>query len=156
MNEKFEHLLLRAEQLISRIESVLPQALSQPDWTASVAYRYRKRSSGHGVLELQLSIAAQGALPAPAPPFVGFFLERVLPDPATARITREIFLAEMREVVIADPWHGPATLSLHAPELVPLAPREILGGQVNTVSWIKGGARLVAHSSAAFPRPVWG
>lgn len=51
MNEKFEHLLLRAEQLISRIESVLPQALSSPDWSASVAYRYRKRSSGHGALE---------------------------------------------------------------------------------------------------------
>lgn len=51
MNEKFEHLLLRAEQLISRIESVLPQALSPPDWSASVAYRYRKRSSGHGALE---------------------------------------------------------------------------------------------------------
>lgn len=51
MNEKFEHLLLRAEQLISRIESVLPQALSAPDWSASVAYRYRKRSTGHGVLE---------------------------------------------------------------------------------------------------------
>jgi predicted AAA+ superfamily ATPase len=51
MNEKFEHLLMRAEQLISRIETVLPQALSPPDWTVSVAYRYRKRSSGHGVLE---------------------------------------------------------------------------------------------------------
>lgn len=51
MNEKFEHLLVRAEQLISRIESVLPQALSAPDWTASVAYRYRKRSSGYGALE---------------------------------------------------------------------------------------------------------
>jgi predicted AAA+ superfamily ATPase len=51
MNEKFEHLLVRAEQLISRIESVLPQALSPPDWTVSVAYRYRKRSSGHGSLE---------------------------------------------------------------------------------------------------------
>lgn len=51
MNEKFEHLLLRAEQLISRIESVLPQPLSSPDWTASIAYRYRKRSSGHGALE---------------------------------------------------------------------------------------------------------
>ena len=51
MNEKFEHLLLRAEQLISRIESVLPQPLSPPDWTASMAYRYRKRSSGHGTLE---------------------------------------------------------------------------------------------------------
>ncbi|MEI8029314.1 MAG: ATP-binding protein [Comamonadaceae bacterium] len=51
MNQKFEHLLLRAEQLISRIETVLPQALSPPDWTVSVAYRYRKRSSGHAVLE---------------------------------------------------------------------------------------------------------
>ncbi len=51
MNQKFEHLMLRAEQLINRIESVLPQALSPPDWSAAVAYRYRKRSSGHGVLE---------------------------------------------------------------------------------------------------------
>ena len=51
MNQQFEHLLLRAEQLISRIESVLPQPLTQPDWTASVAYRYRKRSTGHGALE---------------------------------------------------------------------------------------------------------
>ncbi len=51
MNEQFEHLLLRAEQLIARIESVLPQALTAPDWSASVAYRYRKRSSGHGALE---------------------------------------------------------------------------------------------------------
>ena len=51
MNANFEHLLMRAEQLISRIESVLPQAPVQPDWTASVAYRYRKRSTGHGALE---------------------------------------------------------------------------------------------------------
>ena len=51
MNEKFLQLLLRAEQLINRIESILPQALSQPDWDAGVAYRYRKRSSGHATLE---------------------------------------------------------------------------------------------------------
>ena len=51
MNEKFLHLLLRAEQLINRIELILPQALSQPDWGAGVAYRYRKRSSGHATLE---------------------------------------------------------------------------------------------------------
>ena len=50
MNERFEHLLVRAEQLISRIEAALPQALCEPDWSASVAYRYRKRSSGHGLL----------------------------------------------------------------------------------------------------------
>lgn len=51
MNEKFEHLIERAEQLIARIESVLPQPLGAPDWSASIAWRYRKRSSGHGTLE---------------------------------------------------------------------------------------------------------
>jgi predicted AAA+ superfamily ATPase len=51
MNEHFERLIVRAEALISRIESVLPQPLSAPDWSSSVAFRYRKRSSGHGSLE---------------------------------------------------------------------------------------------------------
>ena len=52
MNEKFERLIERAEQLIHRIESVLPQPLSAPsDWNASIAWRYRRRSSGHGTLE---------------------------------------------------------------------------------------------------------
>ena len=51
MNEKFERLIERAEQLVARIESVLPQPLSAPDWTLAVAWRYRKRTSGHGVLE---------------------------------------------------------------------------------------------------------
>ena len=51
MNEKFERLIDRAEQLIARIESALPQPLTAPDWTASTAYRYRKRASGHGRLE---------------------------------------------------------------------------------------------------------
>ncbi|MEN9384322.1 MAG: hypothetical protein RL323_1465 [Pseudomonadota bacterium] len=50
MNDALERLLKRAEQLIARIESVLPQPLGQPDWGASVAFRYRKRG-GHGVLE---------------------------------------------------------------------------------------------------------
>ena len=51
MTPQFEQLLQRAEQLIGRIEAVLPRALSAPDWTAAVAWRYRKRSPGHGVLE---------------------------------------------------------------------------------------------------------
>lgn len=51
MNEKFERLIERAESLIARIESVLPQPLTPPDWGASIAWRYRKRSSGHGTLE---------------------------------------------------------------------------------------------------------
>ena len=41
----------RAEQLINRIESILPGPLSAPDWGASIAFRYRRRSNGHGVLE---------------------------------------------------------------------------------------------------------
>lgn len=51
MQDSFERLVQRAEQLMARIESVLPQPLTQPDWNASIAYRYRKRSSGHGTLE---------------------------------------------------------------------------------------------------------
>lgn len=50
-NDALERLLHRAEVLMARIEAVLPQPLHAPDWQASVAFRYRKRSSGHGVLE---------------------------------------------------------------------------------------------------------
>jgi hypothetical protein len=51
MNEHLERMLLRAETLMARIEAVLPQALHAPDWHASIAFRYRKRNTGHGVLE---------------------------------------------------------------------------------------------------------
>jgi len=51
MNEHVERLITRAEALMERIESVLPQPMRQPDWSASIAFRYRKRSGGHGVLE---------------------------------------------------------------------------------------------------------
>ena len=58
MTPKLDHLILRAEQLIARIEAVLPQPLSAPDWTAAIAWRYRKRSSGHGTLEPVRHVAA--------------------------------------------------------------------------------------------------
>jgi predicted AAA+ superfamily ATPase len=51
MSEAFDRLMHRAEQLINRIESILPGPLSAPDWGASIAFRYRRRSNGHGVLE---------------------------------------------------------------------------------------------------------
>jgi predicted AAA+ superfamily ATPase len=50
MNEPIERLLARAEALIARLESILPQPLGAPDWGASIAFRYRKRGA-HGVLE---------------------------------------------------------------------------------------------------------
>jgi predicted AAA+ superfamily ATPase len=59
MNEQFQKLIERAEQLINRIESILPQPLSAPaDWNASIAWRYRRRNSGHGVLEPVKHVAA--------------------------------------------------------------------------------------------------
>ncbi|MDP4073054.1 ATP-binding protein [Acidovorax sp. A1169] len=58
MHQALEHLIARAEQLITRIEAALPQPLSAPDWTASIAWRYRKRSSGHGTLEPVRHVAA--------------------------------------------------------------------------------------------------
>jgi len=50
MSEALERLLKRVEHLIERIEAVLPQPLREPEWRASVAFRYRKRG-GHGQLE---------------------------------------------------------------------------------------------------------
>ena len=41
-----ESLITRAEALLARLEAVLPQPLSPPDWDASVAFRYRRRSGG--------------------------------------------------------------------------------------------------------------
>ncbi len=52
MNEQFQKLIERAEQLIARIESILPQPLAAPaDWNASIACATAARNSGHGVLE---------------------------------------------------------------------------------------------------------
>jgi predicted AAA+ superfamily ATPase len=44
------HLIERAERLLGRLEGVLPHAPQAPDWSASPAFRYRRRS-GAAVLE---------------------------------------------------------------------------------------------------------
>ena len=53
MNAAFEHLLVRAESLLARLETILPHAATAPDWTAAVAWRYRRRGGlgSAGVLE---------------------------------------------------------------------------------------------------------
>ncbi len=51
MTVNFDRLIDRAEQLMARLEAVLPGPLAAPDWSAAVAWRYRKRASGHGALE---------------------------------------------------------------------------------------------------------
>lgn len=58
MSQNFDALIARAMQLLDRLEAVLPQPLTAPDWNASIAWRYRKRSSGHGTLEPVRHVAA--------------------------------------------------------------------------------------------------
>jgi predicted AAA+ superfamily ATPase len=48
--------LQRAEALLARLETLLPAPAAAPDWTASIAFRYRRRAAGwpgagRGVLE---------------------------------------------------------------------------------------------------------
>jgi predicted AAA+ superfamily ATPase len=45
-----ETLIQRAEALLGRLEAILPHPLAEPDWGASIAFRYRKRG-GSGTLE---------------------------------------------------------------------------------------------------------
>jgi predicted AAA+ superfamily ATPase len=58
VNQPLERLIARAERLFDRIEQVLPQPLAVPDWAQGIAWRYRKRSSGHGTLEPVRHVAA--------------------------------------------------------------------------------------------------
>jgi hypothetical protein len=45
-----QQLIERAEALLARIEAVVPHPLAAPDWSASIAFRYRKRG-GSGLIE---------------------------------------------------------------------------------------------------------
>ena len=44
LTDSLLQLISRAEALMARLETALPHALLAPDWSASTAYRYRKRT----------------------------------------------------------------------------------------------------------------
>jgi predicted AAA+ superfamily ATPase len=50
LNEQWARFFVRAEQFMSRVEQSLPHGLTEPDWSASIAFRYRRRSSGQGII----------------------------------------------------------------------------------------------------------
>ena len=46
-------LVQRAEALLTRLEAVLPQPLVAPDWSASIAFRYRRRGASGQLLPVR-------------------------------------------------------------------------------------------------------
>ena len=53
-----ETLLRRADGLLARLEGLLPAPAADPDWSASIAFRYRKRAPGaRGALEAVRHVA---------------------------------------------------------------------------------------------------
>ncbi len=51
LSEPLLQLIARAEALILKLEAVLPHPLAAPNWDASIAYRYRRRSAAGCALE---------------------------------------------------------------------------------------------------------
>jgi len=96
------------------------------------------------VMTLALTIDRAGDLDIGLPAFSTFFTERVLPNPTTSKITRELFASTMADVRTAEIHSGEASVTLHAPELQGLKPIRILGGRVNPIAWTKGAARQIA------------
>jgi predicted AAA+ superfamily ATPase len=58
MSDAITAFLARAERLMDRIEAVLPHGLLQPDWSQSIAFRYRRRGSGQGVIAPVVHVGA--------------------------------------------------------------------------------------------------
>jgi predicted AAA+ superfamily ATPase len=58
MNDQWVQFLARAEQFMARVEASFPQGLALPDWNASIAFRYRRKSTGHGAISAVRHIGA--------------------------------------------------------------------------------------------------
>lgn len=50
LTKELASFLARAELFMARVEASLPHGVEQPDWNASIAFRYRRRRSGQGVM----------------------------------------------------------------------------------------------------------
>jgi uncharacterized protein len=50
LSHELASFLVRAELFMTRVEASLPHGVETPDWNASIAFRYRRRRSGQGVI----------------------------------------------------------------------------------------------------------
>lgn len=104
---------------------------------------------GRPVLDLEIAVTGPGDLPAAAPAFATFYTMRVIPDPAGGPTIREVYASEMQDVRIGAPMRGEGRLSLQAPELAALRPREIVGARANAIAWTKHASRRIARIEQA-------
>ena len=121
---------------------------SQRDWQAGDVCVGKVTRFHEPALALSLEVERPGDVEVDLPAFVTFYTERVLPSPVDGSIVRELFASNMENPHAANFFTGTAGLTLFAPELLPLAPREILGGRINTISWTKNRSRLVRRAVA--------
>ena len=119
---------------------------SQRDWQAGDVCVGKVTRFHEPALALSLEVERPGDVEVDLPAFVTFYTERVLPSPVDGSIVRELFASNMENPHAANFFTGTAGLTLFAPELLPLAPREILGGRINTISWTKNRSRLVRRA----------
>ena len=101
------------------------------------------------VFRTRITLERAGEPDVPQPPFVGFYTERVLPDPSARRVVRELLFSEMAGLRHGDAMTGRAEIEVFAPELLALKPRAI-AGRVGAIAWVKEDSRLVTRSETPF------
>lgn len=104
---------------------------------------------GRSVFDLSLTLEREGDIGISTPPFVTFYTMRVLPNPATGEVVREIFASDMSDVEVGDLWSGAAEITLSAPDLRVLDIETVVGGRCQTVSWTKMGSRPLCRQVAS-------
>lgn len=58
MSDSFVEFFARVELFMARVEASLPQGMELPDWSASIAFRYRRRNTGRSVISAVNHIGA--------------------------------------------------------------------------------------------------
>lgn len=123
----------------------------QDGWRAGDRVVGRVTRYGREMLEISATLDGPGEIKVEQPPFVCFFTERALPDPAARTLTRDLFASDMEAVKAGDPWQGAkGSVRLLAPELQPLKVEAVLGAGVRTISWIKHKATLISRRTMPY------
>ena len=122
--------------------------LSRPDpakgWQAGDRIVGRVSRAHARVMDLAMTVEAPGDWPVQVPSFSIFYTERLLPDPVSGAVRRELLASRMEDVSVGGIMAGRGEVALHADELRPLGPGRVVAARTNTVAWTKDKSVLVA------------